>query len=237
MVAKYPGDAYAWYGQAQSLAGLHRYVEALVSTEQALAATTAKPTSVSWRLQMWLFKGGTLYSLHRNTEALSALDESLALNPNYSLAWAQKAYILQRDGYQEQALAAAERALNGNGILSGSIWRGMALIAKAGALNGIGRYMDGLDTAKQALPFAPQSSSIWIVQADALAHLGHPDEAQQAANQGLAKVEQQIADYSERWEYWENKAALLRLLGRMGEAETAEAQTQALIEKLTPPTT
>jgi tetratricopeptide (TPR) repeat protein len=233
MVTKYPNDVYAWYGQAQALLGLHRNIEALASCEKALAAASAKPTSVSWLVQLWLFKGGILYFLHRFSNSLGALEQSLALDPNYPPALAQKAYILQRIGYQEQALATAEHALNGVDIASTKTWHGMAMVAKAGALNGIGRHSEALDIAKKAALLAQQSSTIWIIQADALAHLGHLQEARIAANQGLAKVEQQIADFPERGEYWENRASLLGILGRTSEAEDAEKQASALIEKST----
>lgn len=231
MTAKYPSDIYAWYGQAQALLGLHRNIEALASCEKALTAASAKSTSVLWLLQLWLFKGGILYYLHRFSDALDALEHSLALDPNYPRALAHKAYILQRTGYQEQALAAAEHALHGGDIASTETWHGMALVAKAGALNGAGRHAEALDIAKKAAQLAQQSSTLYIIQADALAHLGQLQEARIAANQGLVKVEHQIADFPERGEYWENRASLLRILGRTSEAEEAEKQASSLIEK------
>lgn len=233
MTAKYPKHAYAWYGHAQALSGLHSNIEALASCERAMATASGKLSSVPWRKQFWLLKSGILYSLHHFSDALDALEQSLALDPNYPLALAQKAYILQRTGYQEQALAAAEHALNGGDIASAKTWHGMALVAKAGALNGTGRHSEALDIAKKAALLAQRSSTLCIIQADALAHLGQLQEARIAANQGLLKVELQIADFPERGEYWENRASLLRILGRTSEAEVAEKQASALIEKST----
>jgi tetratricopeptide (TPR) repeat protein len=144
-----------------------------------------------------------------------------------------KAYILQRSGDNEQALIAAEKALYRGDISLTSEWRGMTLIAKAGAQNSLGSYEDAVETAREAVRFAPESSTIWVVQANALAHLGRETESQAAAQQGLANVEVQIADDPERVECWENKSALLRCLGRTDDAEAAEAQVHEVLSRMT----
>ncbi len=231
MLAKHPQDANAWYGKAQTLTGQRHWVEALLSCEKAVATLNPKPSSDPFRARILLLKSGILLSMYRLNEALTAIDQSLTLKPNYPYSWAQKAYLLQRAGFPEQALASAERALNGGLNATFDIWQGMALVAKAGALNSTGNYADALDTARRALPLGPESSTVWIIQADALAHLGQSEEAQAAALQGLAKVAHQISTDPDGIEYWKNKSVLLRMLGRMSEAEAAETQAHTLIEK------
>jgi tetratricopeptide (TPR) repeat protein len=189
-----------------------------------------EPTA-SLSTRVWLTKAGILFTLHQIDDALFAIDQSLALTPNYVFAWAQKAYILQRSGnsgYQEQALAAACKALyESNNQLIGA-WRVMALIAQAGAENALGNCEKALATAREAQRHASDSSTIYLVQADALAHLVRQTESLAAAQQGLANVERQLDDDPERIECWENKSALLRCLGRWSEAEGAETQLYAL---------
>lgn len=232
-LVKHPNDAYSWYGKTQALVGMRRRSAALESCERALATVTAKQSPELFRSQIWLTKGGILLSMHRLADALGAVDQSLALHPNYAFAWAQKAYILQRSGDNEQALIAAEKALYRGDISLTSEWRGMTLIAKAGAQNSLGSYEDAVETAREAVRFAPESSTIWVVQANALAHLGRETESQAAAQQGLANVEVQIADDPERVECWENKSALRRCLGRTDDAEAAETQVHEVLSRMT----
>lgn len=226
-----PNFAMALYGRAQALVYQHRYAESLVTCKYALELSPGSGRSAALRVRILVLMGNTLSLPRRYADALAATDEALALMPDYREAWAQKAYLLQRMDTPERALEAARHALETRASTAISDdWRGMALVAMAGALSSLGSYAEALDVVAQALPIAPHSSTLKIVEANSLSHLGRQAAAEAAAIEGVARAEQQLAVNAERADVWENKGTLLRMLGRVSEAEAAETRAQTIIK-------
>jgi len=106
-----------WKNRATALLGLHRYEEALASSQRALdllaedAALLDSETIRSIRQKAWTNKTAALAGLHRHEEALAACEEALRLDPEYPRLWNNKGSNLVKLDRLDEALACIHRAL------------------------------------------------------------------------------------------------------------------------------
>ena len=124
--------------------------------------------------------GAELASRGQFEEALRITDEALSIQPNFSLAWAQKAGLLVVLGRNEEAVAAADNAIAGNSNIS------EAWASRADALNNLGEYTEALYSAQQSVALDPGLAEGWANEATALGSLGHYQEAIQASEKALS---------------------------------------------------
>ncbi|MDD1719399.1 MAG: tetratricopeptide repeat protein [Methanoregulaceae archaeon] len=123
--------------------------------------------------------GADLASQGRYREALEATDHALSIQPDFSLAWTQKAGLLVVLGRNEEALNASDRALEGNANIS------EAWASRADALNNLGRYGEAVNSAEKAVSLDPGLAEGWANVATAYGHLGRYSEALEAAEKAL----------------------------------------------------
>lgn len=222
---RHPKLAGAWVGKAVTLYRMGRGIEALVAIERALVLGPKLA-------QAWVWKARILTALRGDIEALMALNRALELAPHTAVVWAQQGDTLARLGRYAEALGACQRAQDKKLARDHSpASHGLALATMATALNGLGRSAEALDAAERAIALNPYPVRSRLAQAVAQERLGRPEEALAAAEQGLAVAERYLLDEPSmiaHAEVWSAKAALLRQLGRAGEADTAEARSQAL---------
>ncbi len=124
--------------------------------------------------------GADLASQGKFNEALASTNEALSLQPNFSLAWAQKAGLLVVLGRNEEAVTAADNAIAANSNIS------EAWASRADALNNLGKYAEALDSARQAVVLDPGLAEGWANEATAFNNLGRYQDAIQAANKALS---------------------------------------------------
>ncbi len=115
------------------------------------------------------------------SEALVSIDRALEENPNFTLALATKAGILNALGRYPEAIDAADQAiaLNHN---EAAAWNN-----KAFALNQLGRYAEGLAAADAAVSLDPDLVEGWVNKGSSLIGLERYDEALAASDQALAR--------------------------------------------------
>ncbi|MCU0631756.1 MAG: tetratricopeptide repeat protein [Methanolinea sp.] len=108
------------------------------------------------------------------SQALESIDQALALDQNFTLAWVTRAGILNVMGDFNQSLEASERAL--------AIDQNQpeAWTNRASALISLGRDVEGLESADRAIELDPRLSEAWIDRATALSNLGRTQEADEA---------------------------------------------------------
>jgi tetratricopeptide (TPR) repeat protein len=100
-----PEDYKAFYYLALGHAGLGQFVQAETAYRRALALddTDAK---------VWSNLGGLLYEhLKKPLDGIRCVEQSLKLNPDHKLGWANLAYMVGRLGHHHHAMTFADRAL------------------------------------------------------------------------------------------------------------------------------
>ncbi len=104
------------------------------------------------------------------TVAMTYVDEALAIDGNFTLAWVTKAGISSAQGDYTGALAAAEKAttLNAN--------QTEAWVVSADALLNLGRYEEAVEAAETAITLNPDMIEAYIIQGTAYGQLGEYDK-------------------------------------------------------------
>jgi tetratricopeptide (TPR) repeat protein len=221
LLARRPKSAAAWVGKSACFRALGRFTDALDCAEraQALAPQDAN---------VWAYKADALAALRRDDEALAAFARAIQLAPHSAALLAAQGYALERAGHHAEALESCERALQEKRI-SPPV-RASALSTLATALGALGRYSEALTAAEQAINLKQHPTiRAWLAKAVALQGLGRSDEAQTTATRGLDEAERLLAEEPTHLVAWETIAALLRLMGRDAEAESAAAHVRELI--------
>lgn len=221
----YPKKPVSWVNKGSALFGQDRIDEALAASDQALAL---KPKYVP----ALCLKAASLAEKQQYAEALAICERALALSPKYATAWSWKAQILERTGHLEEALAASDRLLQLNSAGSTDAIRGVAWGTKAIALNAQGHYTEALAATEQATRLNPLPAKARLAQAIALTHLGRPEEAQTAAEQGLAAADQILVEHPSNVTAWQIKRDLLRFLRRDAEADAADDRARTLLSQM-----
>ncbi|MDJ0799315.1 MAG: tetratricopeptide repeat protein [Calothrix sp. MO_167.B12] len=97
-------NANALYRQANILADLQRYEDALSVYDRAINLKSNYS-------QAWYGKGKSLYALKKYKQALVAYDKAIQIQPDYWLAWNGRGLILDKLQRYQEAIAAFDRAL------------------------------------------------------------------------------------------------------------------------------
>lgn len=118
------------------------------------------------------------------SEALESIDQALALDQNFTLAWITKAGILNVMGEFNQSLAASDQAL----ALDPD--QAEAWTNRASALISTGRDEEGLEAADNAIELDPRLSEAWMDRATALSNLGRNTEAEEAMQMAMFLIEE-----------------------------------------------
>jgi tetratricopeptide (TPR) repeat protein len=217
-----PEATWSWKGAV--LIYLDRYDEAVEAFDWALRLN---PRQVGCLVN----KGLALSLGRRYDEAMVAWDRVLTSQPSSAYALAYKAATLQRLGQPGAALAASEQALSATSHVKGSPGSevpAIALAARAIAFNDLGRFEEALTAAEQALSLLSYSSRTRVVHVNALLHLQRLEEARDAAELGIEQIEGMLAKRPRDLDVWDAKATLLRVLGRVAEADKAALRVREL---------
>lgn len=132
----------------------------------------------------WFSKGTALKRLGRNQDASAAYERALALQPNYSLAWAEQCRVQSELGQQDAALAACNQALAVNGNW-GDRTPALAWYNRGVALTRLEKYAEAIAAYEQALSIHPKDALIWTKQGALYSKLGKHSEALTSHDQAL----------------------------------------------------
>jgi tetratricopeptide (TPR) repeat protein len=210
----------AWIGKGIALQGLDR-------ADEALAAYAHIPMLYPNYAYAWALKSGSLFSQRHYAEALDASYHATMLAPNDMPGWAYKGRISNQLGRHNDALDACDYALRPDSTQASDAIRGTAWSARAAALNALGRHEAALAAADEAVKFSPQPVRARLAQAIAPRHMQRNDEAQAAAEQGLATAERFLTRRPTNLNVWGARADLLYFLGREAEARAAEEHVES----------
>lgn len=201
-------DSASWNNKGDVLCSLHRYEEALAACEEALALDLDNANA-------WRNKASALSNLQRFDEAVSAYDQALALDPGDAFTWHDKGdayYNAERYG---EALAAYNRALDLKPRIS-SQTRWAWLLGRIAATNGAkAAWHRAKASAIRAK--GPDGDPAMVEK-----HRIHADEIT------LSLIIADLERKPRNARLWKRKAAVLRRLGRMQEADEALSHAQAL---------
>jgi tetratricopeptide (TPR) repeat protein len=202
-----PNDALAWNNKGVALGSLKRVEEALAAFERA---TTLDPNNAMG----WGNKGRTLRDLARYPEALDAFDRALAIDPTDSRAWSDRGRALSSLEHSEEAVTAFDRAATYDPNNSRA-WSNKGL-----ALTSLKRYEEALTAYERATTLDPKYGLAWNNKGNLLLRLGRYEEAVIAYDRALTLRESPGR--------WRTKAVVLRILGRIIEADAAEQRAKEL---------
>ena len=112
-------------------------------------------------------------------ESLMLLDRAIAIDENFTIAYAAKAGVLVAMGDYEGALVAADKAteLNPN--------QADAWVNKATALISLGRFEEGLLASDKAIELEPGYFEAWLNKGTALGGLGRYQEELEASEKAI----------------------------------------------------
>lgn len=210
-----------WSDRARTLYEMEKFYEALDAIDCGLALDPKDASA-------WTIKGNILNRLYREDGALEAYDRAIAINPDSADAWYGKVGALGSKmgrewgrGPQEtrrESLGACDRAL----ALDPD--NAYAWYSRGGLLMGMNRYDEALEAYNRALTLGLDDMtrvSVWHAKGEALEELKRYQEA-------LAAFD--FAFSPDASEDWETHARLYRALGRIADAEAAEARATELLE-------
>jgi class 3 adenylate cyclase/TolB-like protein/Flp pilus assembly protein TadD len=131
---------------------------------------------------LWMGAMALSYLSGAHGTAASALDRSLALNPNSAYAWTASGWLSCRRNRPEQAIEAFHRAMRLS-PLDPLLWAFKGGLALAHLI--AGRYDEAVDWADKSLDERPRYASVMRHKIVACVHLGHMTEARELLQQVL----------------------------------------------------
>jgi tetratricopeptide (TPR) repeat protein len=176
---------------------------------------------VHTQIDRWLAEGQALLDHHDNARALILLERVLRQAPTGSVssqAWRLKSEAIEHLGHIEQALDAANHAVQD---APDAI---RALARRAHLYDVLQRYPEAISDSERALEIAPDDLLLWLMLAAFHAHAGNDIAA-------LRVYEQALALEADNAEAWHGKAIALEHLGRRQDALVAFDRTL----QITPP--
>ena len=203
--------ALAWSNLGFAHAQLKQYDAAIAAYDRAVSINANDPV-------IWGRQGLALEALGRVQEALTSYESAAALKEDYSLAQVGRCTMLNKLERHEEALAACDLALQGDGTWPDpgpvKAWdqRGIALA-------GQGDYEAALASANRAVGIKPDYIDAWGNRSATFWYLKRYEEA-------LASAERAIALKPDAARAWFNKGTILRTLGN--DAGALNAYDQAL---------
>jgi tetratricopeptide (TPR) repeat protein len=206
-----PGDAFTLADRGDVLRRLGRWDDALGALDKALELKPDYPFA-------YLCRSGVLIALQRPNDALVALDRAIELKPSDAYAQMRRAKVLRLLDRPDEALAAAERAL---GLGPSPDLEADALVVRADALRGRGKWQEALESLDRAVKLQPQLESAHGLRGDVLRMLGRLQEAQ-------ASLERAIELDPEGAFAIASLGEIFRVLGRYREARARIEKALAL---------
>ena len=206
-----PENAGLWAELGQTWWRLHHFTRALMAADKAVAL---QPELAS----AWYIRGKSLQCLTRLDEAVVAYRRALQLEDS-GLMQIDLAAALLALGQTAEAVMVAERATQLNRSAPAAWYEfGRAAFAE-------GWYEVAVNAFDRAVSLSPGLySEAYVGKGDALARLGHHQEA-------LAAYERGLEFRPDDLDLWRGRAEALRVLGRSVEAEAAERQREELARK------
>lgn len=158
----------------------------------ALIAIDALGAKEPFNPDVAFMRGYALHRQHRDAEAIKAFDQAISLNPEHSMAFAQRGLSRAALGDTAQALADEDKAL---AIVpenpTAMAYKGLILIAS-------GKDGEGLTLLGDAVDLAPDFVWILLVRATALADLKQLDLALADADKAVADAPEDPSVYAVR---------------------------------------
>jgi tetratricopeptide (TPR) repeat protein len=204
--------------ECATLSELKEYTEAIAVCEKALKIDDNwQDTSPAIA---WYHRGVAFRQLGNIEQALYSNDWALQLEPNFSLAWAERCTVLSDVGSYSDAIKACEQALktdqeNDANTLA-TIWGTQGSLFKQ-----LKYYDEALKSYNQALVLNPKNAENWTEYGNILGILGRHGEAS-TAYQWAQKITPQSSLVLT------NQSAVFLRLSRYGEAVSATQQAIAL---------
>ncbi|MEO0987894.1 MAG: tetratricopeptide repeat protein [Cyanobacteria bacterium J06639_14] len=168
-----PALAWAYKGQARAHLGEH--TAAIAAYDQAVAIQPEEP-------EHWLQQGWLLEQTGNFAAASLSYGRAVELVPNSSRGLVGQCHTLNQQAQYEQALAACEQAIAGDGdwwpLGAAQAWHG-----RAHAMAGLGEYESALGAIDRALGIRPAYWEARSDQAVILWYLGEYDRARRTALQ------------------------------------------------------
>lgn len=210
----------AWLLRSSSLLKLRQVDEALAAADQAIEVSPDDPLVQS---NAWNVRANALYEAGRLQEALPAYQMVVQLAPDQEVGWSNLAELFNRLKRYEDALNAADRALQIEETTSGWNQRGNALA-------GLGRYQEAIDAFDEVLELFPNYHYAWVSKGNAFTQLGQYEQAIEAYDQALAiqPADRKLQDQSDRFGIWNQKGNALFQLKRYDEALEAFKQATTI---------
>ncbi len=148
-----PNYSLAWLSRGMVLKEAERFEDALTAFDRALAGNGQWGDNRA--ADAALNRGSVLWQLDRRDDALASFDRALELDPQFALAWYNKATALLILGDLEAAVSAYDSAINSNGQWGLSTGPASAWYNRGLALEQLERYDDAIASYNQALRITP----------------------------------------------------------------------------------
>lgn len=148
-----PDYSLAWLSRGMVLKQAERYEDALTAFDRALDGNGQWGDNRA--ADAALNRGSVLWQLDRRDDALASFDRALELDPQFALAWYNKATALLILGEFEAAVSAYDSAINSNGQWGLSTGPASAWYNRGLALEQLERYEDAIASYDQALRITP----------------------------------------------------------------------------------
>lgn len=206
------------FEMAHALFGLNRYDEALESIDRCLGMDWPEDMTGDRGIKTHkghVLKAQILAELGRLPKAMETVDQALAVDPNFGLAWIAKGSILDKLGKADEALAAFEKAGN-DPAFAFSAKRAAAKCAMRWK-----RFEVAARWAGEAWHDRPAAKDAWSMWAMALEELGDP-RATLAAYQEFTLYHEPNVDVFVNWG---------RSLEAIGDTEGALAKFRMAADK------
>lgn len=164
----------------------------------------------------WNVQGVTLGRLQDRDEAIRCFDEALALNPQDTLAFSNKAHIYHLMGKETESLEAANTGLavyTQHPQISRS-WEGTLYFRKGQALFYLNRFEESHEAYDQALSVEPSMGGAWFNKACTYAQQHDKDAMLKHLREAIrcdAKFKRDAPKDNDFEEYWQDEDFLVLL--------------------------
>jgi adenylate cyclase len=146
--------------------------EAVRLSRLALSIDDSDPEALAWACLTSAFMVGDC------EREMELVDRSVALNPNSFYAWQCRGQVYRIAGLLEEALRSFERAIRTSPV---DPLLHFTFIGMAYAFIELGRFDEAIVAGKKAQRQNPSYVAVYRCLASAFAHLGHDEEAREAA--------------------------------------------------------
>jgi len=137
-------------------------------------------------------------------EAKERIKMSIDINPNYSIAWVIKSYIIYNELNFQEAFEAINRAIGIDPVYFTAWYRKGVILKK------LNRVVEALNAFKKATDIKPNYSKAWNNIGLVYSKMGENNEALKAIDRAIS-----IDNYHK---YWDNKGFILMKMNRNEEA-------------------